>query len=54
MIPIVFAIMPTIVGSALLIGLNNSGNKGVLLFGAPAFRDARIHDTHLEFIQLFI
>lgn len=33
MIPIVFALVPTIVGSAMLIGLNNSGNKGALLFG---------------------
>ncbi|KAH9482913.1 Allantoate permease [Psilocybe cubensis] len=32
MVPIVFAIVPTIVGSAMLIGLNNSGKKGVLLF----------------------
>lgn len=33
MIPIVFALVPTIVGAAMLIGLNNSGNKGALLFG---------------------
>lgn len=34
MIPIVFALVPTIVGSAMLIGLNGkSGEKGALLFG---------------------
>ena len=33
MTPIVIALLPTIVGSAMLIGLNNSGMKGVLLFG---------------------
>ncbi|ESK89336.1 mfs allantoate [Moniliophthora roreri MCA 2997] len=32
MIPIVLALIPTIVGSAMLIGLNDSGNKGALLF----------------------
>ncbi|KZT36811.1 MFS general substrate transporter [Sistotremastrum suecicum HHB10207 ss-3] len=32
MLPIIFAIVPTIVGSAMLIGLNNSGEKGALLF----------------------
>jgi len=32
MLPIVFALVPTIVGSAMLIGLNHSGKKGVLLF----------------------
>ncbi|KAK7056450.1 hypothetical protein VNI00_003005 [Paramarasmius palmivorus] len=32
MVPIVFALIPTIVGSAMLIGLNDSGNKGALLF----------------------
>ncbi|KJA29985.1 hypothetical protein HYPSUDRAFT_125950 [Hypholoma sublateritium FD-334 SS-4] len=32
MLPIIFAIVPTIVGSAMLIGLNNSGQKGALLF----------------------
>ena len=33
MVPIVFALVPTIVGAAMLIGLNDSGQKGVLLFG---------------------
>ncbi|KAF9006454.1 MFS general substrate transporter [Cyathus striatus] len=32
MIPIVFALVPTIIGSAMLIGLNGSGEKGALLF----------------------
>ncbi|KAJ8590318.1 MFS general substrate transporter [Rhizopogon salebrosus TDB-379] len=32
MVPIVFALIPTIVGAAILIGLNGSANKGVLLF----------------------
>ncbi|EKM59830.1 uncharacterized protein PHACADRAFT_250561 [Phanerochaete carnosa HHB-10118-sp] len=32
MVPIVFALVPTIVGAAMLIGLNDSGQKGVLLF----------------------
>ncbi|KLO16326.1 MFS general substrate transporter [Schizopora paradoxa] len=32
MLPIIFCLIPTIVGSAMLIGLNNSGNKGALLF----------------------
>ncbi|KAF7352856.1 MFS general substrate transporter [Mycena venus] len=33
MLPIIIALVPTIVGTAILVGLNNSGNKGVLLFG---------------------
>ena len=33
MLPIVFSLVPTIVGSAMLVGLNDSGMKGVLLFG---------------------
>lgn len=33
MIPIIFAILPTIIGTAILVGLNSSGRKGVLLFG---------------------
>ncbi|KAG6908963.1 hypothetical protein DXG01_002569 [Tephrocybe rancida] len=32
MVPIVFALVPTIVGAAILIGLNGSGKKGPLLF----------------------
>ncbi|KAI0637783.1 MFS general substrate transporter [Trametes polyzona] len=32
MIPIVMCLLPTIIGSAMLIGLNGSGNKGALLF----------------------
>ncbi|KAI0771463.1 MFS general substrate transporter [Trametes elegans] len=32
MIPIIFCLLPTIIGSAMLIGLNDSGNKGALLF----------------------
>lgn len=35
MVPIVFAVVPTIVGAGMLIGLNNSGQKGALLFGTP-------------------
>lgn len=35
MVPIVFALVPTIVGAGMLIGLNNSGQKGALLFGTP-------------------
>ncbi|KAJ7068194.1 MFS general substrate transporter [Mycena amicta] len=31
-LPIIIAIVPTIVGAAILIGLNDSGKKGVLLF----------------------
>lgn len=33
MVPIVFALVPTIIGAAMLVGLNDSGSKGVLLFG---------------------
>ncbi|KAF8885604.1 major facilitator superfamily domain-containing protein [Infundibulicybe gibba] len=33
MIPIVFSLVPTIVGAAIVIGLNGSGQKGALLFG---------------------
>ncbi|KAJ7368222.1 MFS general substrate transporter [Mycena albidolilacea] len=33
MIPIIFALVPTIVGTAMLIGLNNANHKGALLFG---------------------
>lgn len=32
MLPIVFCLIPTIVGSAMLVGLNSSGKKGALLF----------------------
>ncbi|KAF5332071.1 hypothetical protein D9758_016261 [Tetrapyrgos nigripes] len=32
MIPIVIALIPTIVGSAMMVGLNHSGSKGALLF----------------------
>ncbi|KAJ3741220.1 MFS general substrate transporter [Lentinula detonsa] len=32
MIPIIIALVPTIVGAAMLIGLNDSGEKGALLF----------------------
>ncbi|KAJ7700008.1 MFS general substrate transporter [Mycena rosella] len=32
MLPIIFALLPTIIGSAMLIGLNNDGSKGALLF----------------------
>ncbi|KAK7695716.1 hypothetical protein QCA50_000352 [Cerrena zonata] len=32
MLPIVFCLIPTIVGSAILVGLNDSGQKGALLF----------------------
>ncbi|KAI0780563.1 MFS general substrate transporter [Trametes elegans] len=32
MIPIIMCLIPTIIGSAMLIGLNDYGNKGVLLF----------------------
>ncbi|XP_006454014.1 hypothetical protein AGABI2DRAFT_196678 [Agaricus bisporus var. bisporus H97] len=31
-IPVIFALLPTILGAALLIGFNNTGQKGVLLF----------------------
>lgn len=33
MVPVILAIVPTIIGSALLVGLNDSHAKGVLLFG---------------------
>lgn len=33
MLPIVLCLIPTIVGAAMLVGLNNSGTKGALLFG---------------------
>jgi hypothetical protein len=33
MVPIVMCLIPTVVGSAMLVGLNNSGEKGALLFG---------------------
>ena len=34
MLPIVFCLIPTIVGAATLVGLNATGKKGALLFGA--------------------
>ncbi|KAI9001174.1 MFS general substrate transporter [Trametes punicea] len=34
MIPIIMALTPTIIGAAMLIGLNGSGKKGALLFAA--------------------
>ncbi|KAF5322435.1 hypothetical protein D9619_000429 [Psilocybe cf. subviscida] len=33
MLPIIFALVPTIIGTAMLIGLNGTGQKGALLFG---------------------
>ncbi|KAF7331968.1 MFS general substrate transporter [Mycena kentingensis (nom. inval.)] len=33
-LPIIFALVPTIIGASILIGLADSGKKGVLLFGA--------------------
>lgn len=33
MIPIILSLIPTLTGAAMLIGLNNSGEKGALLFG---------------------
>ncbi len=32
--PIIICLVPTMVGSAMLIGLNDSGHKGALLVGA--------------------
>ncbi|KAF9055155.1 MFS general substrate transporter [Hymenopellis radicata] len=34
MLPLIFALVPTIVGAAMMIGLNDSGNKGALLFAS--------------------
>lgn len=34
MLPIIFATLPTLLGFALMIGFNNSGQKGVLLFSS--------------------
>ncbi|KAH8106192.1 MFS general substrate transporter [Cristinia sonorae] len=34
MLPIVYCLIPTIIGAAMLVGLNSSGNKGALLFAA--------------------
>lgn len=33
MMPIVFSLIPTLVGAGMLIGLNGTGQKGALLFG---------------------
>jgi sugar phosphate permease len=33
MLPVIYATLPTLLGVALMIGFNNSGQKGVLLFG---------------------
>ena len=38
MLPIILSIIPTIVGAAMLVGLNGSDQKGALLFGEPLFR----------------
>lgn len=32
--PVIICLVPTMVGSAMLIGLNDSGHKGALLVGA--------------------
>ena len=44
MVPIVLSMIPTIVGTAMLVGLNDSGKKGALLFGQflPAFLEPEI------------
>lgn len=34
MLPVIYATVPTLLGVALMIGFNNSGQKGVLLFGS--------------------
>lgn len=34
MLPVIYATLPTLLGVALMIGFNNSGQKGVLLFGS--------------------
>lgn len=33
MVPIVISMIPTMIGTAMLVGLNDSGKKGALLFG---------------------
>ena len=44
MIPIVIAITPTIIGTAIIVALNGSSHKGVLLFGAISHQ---LHDSVL-------
>lgn len=39
MVPIVLSLIPTIVGAAMLVGLNDSGKKGALLFGTLLGQD---------------
>lgn len=46
MVPIVFAIIPTIIGAAMLIGLNGSGEKGVLLFGMLQLPIGRLEPSY--------
>lgn len=58
MIPIIFALVPTIVGTAMLIGLNNSGEKGALLFGLYSIflvsnTTKKRHDTGVYLIGTF-
>ena len=47
MIPIIVALVPTVVGAAMLVGLNDSGRKGALLFGScyHHYLDVAVHDT---------
>ena len=33
MLPIVWSLLPTLAGAAMLVGLNATGQKGALLFG---------------------
>lgn len=37
MLPIVYCLIPTIIGAAMLVGLNDSGKKGALLFGGAPY-----------------
>ena len=49
MLPIIFAIIPTIVGTAMLIGLNGSGQKGALLFASWIIGNLREPSSYLKF-----
>ncbi|EIN03461.1 MFS general substrate transporter [Punctularia strigosozonata HHB-11173 SS5] len=48
MIPIVFGLLPTILGTALMIGFNKSGDKGVLLFGTMLRSSSGLFGSHLS------
>ena len=54
MIPIVYSLVPTIVGTAMLVGLNSSGKKGALLFGNQLHIRCSTQCSHKRLLATYI